>query len=178
MFYYDCCSSGGTYSGGVRGRQGAQGIPGPPGPQGEQGPSGQSVTSTSSYAANASGTVIDVEVAGTNIPLPDYQSLPASSITVDSTNTSFTIGETGRYRLAYKIKVDSPVSAGSRLTQNGSEIPPSVIAPAAPVESFQSECIYPISAGETISLQLFGTTLSGLVLDSEEITYLTIMRIE
>ena len=67
-----------------------QGATGPTGATGATGPTGVNVTATSSFAANTSGSVLAVVLAGVLVPLPDAQVLPAD-ITVNAANTASTI---------------------------------------------------------------------------------------
>lgn len=168
-----CGGCGGSYPGGVFARQGAQGIPGPPGPAGPPGPT---VTATSGFAANTSGALINVIVGGTNIPLPNGQSLP-TTITVDGTNTIFTVQETGRYYISYQINKTVGLVLSSRLLINGVPLPQSVVSPAVSVNKYSAEVITSLNAGNTISLQLFGV-LAAVTLASGVGASLTIIRVE
>lgn len=168
-----CGSCGGSYPGGVFARQGAQGIPGPPGPAG---PAGPSVTATSGFAANTSNANINAIIGGTDIPLPDAQSLPAT-ITVDGTNTFFTVQETGRYLLSYHINTTAAALISSRLMVNAVQLSQTVISPVVAVTNFSAEAIVSLSAGDVISLQLFGL-ISLIVLASGVGASLTIIRVE
>ena len=174
-----CSGCGGSYAGGAFPRQGAQGIPGPPGPEGPEGPvgpEGPSVTSTSGFAANTSNANINTDILGTDLSLPDSQSLPLT-ITVDGTNTFFTVQEDGRYRLSYHINPEAASIINSRIVVNGVELPQTVISPTVASTKFSAEAIVSLLAGDVISLQLFGVA-TLIILDSGVGASLTNMRVE
>lgn len=88
------------------------------------------------------------------MPLPDNQSLDA--FTVNGADTIFTVPETGRYYITYQINTTVGLLAGSRVIRNGTPIPGSILSPAVTVSSYNNDVITPLTAGDTISLQLFG----------------------
>lgn len=165
------------------------GSPGPQGPQGPQGPAGQNgaagadgadgaqgpagTADLASYISvvNTSNPVIAVVLGGTNVPLPTLGG--QKSITVDGTNTMLTVANTGTYRLSYCISTTSALLASTRLTVNGSQLNGSELVPANAVSSYCRETIAALSAGDVISLQLFGllgaATLNVAELNIEQI---------
>ena len=96
---------------GTNGPTGTTGVTGP------IGPTGTSVTANSLYASNTVGNTILVVLGGTNVPLPNNQSL--GGFTVNGANNTFTVPATGRYYLTYQISTTVSLLAGSRLILNG-----------------------------------------------------------
>lgn len=81
----------------------------------------------------------------------------SGSFTVNVANTVFTVPATGRYYLTYQINTTAGLLAGSRLILNGdTPIPSSIISPAVAISNYNNDVIVNLSAGDTISLQLFG----------------------
>ena len=120
-----------------------------------------SVTANSMYASNTVGTVIAVALGGaTSIPLPNNQNL--DSFIPNGANTIFTVPETGRYYITYQINTTAVVGigAGSRILRNGTTpIPGSILRPVISVATFNNDVIVNLTAGDTISLQLFSSIL-------------------
>lgn len=160
---------------GATGSTGATGPTGPTGPTGDLGPmgatgvtgpvgpTGLNVTGNSAFAANTSGPTISVTVGGTLIPLPSNQILPPD-ITVDGTNTIFTINEAGRYRISYQVNTTLALAIGSTILLNGTSLVQATIAPALAISNFSNEILIDITSGDTISLQLFGLITSAILL--------------
>lgn len=112
------------------------------------------------YASNTSGGTIATILSGTNISLPNNQNL--SSFTVNGANNTFTIPITGRYFITYQINTTAALLVSSRLILNGSTpIPGSIISPAVSTSTFVNNVIVSLTAGNTITLQVYG--LIGLV---------------
>jgi hypothetical protein len=130
---------------------------GPTGATGPIGPTADNFTETSAFAGNSQGEVIGVEIEGIDISLPDDQNL--NNITVDGTNTVFTINETGTYYLTYQINLTEALLVGSRLVINGTSNDALTINPLLTVANFNADMIINLTADTTITLQLFG--LSG-----------------
>ena len=120
-----------------------------------------SVTANSMYASNTVGTVIAVALGGaTSIPLPNNQNL--ASFIPNGANTVFTVPETGRYYITYQINTTAAVGigAGSRILRNGTiPIPGSILRPVISVATFTNDVIVNLTAGDTISIQLFSSIL-------------------
>ena len=143
---------------GATGAAGATGVTGPTGATGATGPTGPTginVTATSSFAANTSGSVLAVVLAGVLVPLPDAQVLPAD-ITVNAANTVFTVNTAGRYRLSYEVNTTAALASGTTLLINGTANTASTIAPLVSLSHFSNEIMLNLAAGTTISLQMFG----------------------
>jgi hypothetical protein len=110
---------------------------------------------TSGYAANTSGATIAVLLGGTDIPFPNAQNF-TSGVTVNGSNTTFTIANAGRYFITYRLNTTAGLLVSSRILLNGSSLPGSVVSPAISVNSFQSNVITNVAAGSTVSLQFYG----------------------
>lgn len=154
-------ATGPTGATGVTGATGTTGITGPTGPTG---PTGTNVTATTAFADNTTGATLAVTVAGVAVPLPNDQIL--SGITVDATNTVFTVQNAGRYRLSYVVNLTAAVIAGTRLLINNSANVASTISAIVSLSSYSNEILLDLTAGSTVTLQLFGiganlTLLSG-----------------
>ncbi|PAD71030.1 collagen-like triple helix repeat-containing protein, partial [Bacillus sp. 7586-K] len=148
------------------------------GPTGPTGPTGATVTSNSMFAANTEGSVISVVVGGTEIPLPNVKNL--DDFTANATDTAFTVPATGRYYISYQINTTAGVLVSSRLVINGTTpIPGSIISPVVGISQYNNDVIVDLTAGDTISLELFGllgvaTLLGGGATGAA----LTIIRVE
>lgn len=110
-------------------------------------------------AANTQGPLITILVAGTAIPLPNGQLL--SGVTVGSGNTVFTVTNAGRYRLSYQINTTLSLLLGSRLLINGSPNTASTITPVVSLSNYSNEIEIDLTAGSTITLQMFAPLLAG-----------------
>lgn len=140
--------------------EGATGATGSTGARGVTGPTGTSVTTSGMFASNTLGSVIVVALGGsTNIRLPNNQSL--GNFIGNANDTVFTVPETGRYYITYQINttVGLGIGAGARVTANGTPIPGTILVPAVSNATFYRDCITPLTAGSTLSLQLFSSIL-------------------
>ncbi|MCP3027157.1 hypothetical protein [Halobacillus sp. A5] len=111
-------------------------------------------TTNSMYASNTVGSTVLVLLGGSNIPLPNNQSLDGFS--VNGSNTTFTIPEEGRYYVTYQVNTTLGLLGNTRLVRNGAPLPGSVLSPAVSASSYNNDLIAYFNAGDTISLQLFG----------------------
>lgn len=150
---------------GSMGPTGIAGITGPAGPTGPIGPTGafaviQSPTVTNAFAANTSGGLITVVVAGTNISFPSIQLL-SPGITLTSGNSLFTVNTAGYYRISYHVNTEAAVLLGTRLIINGSNVPESQIPGILSLSTFYNEIEVYLSAGSTVRLQMFAPLLVG-----------------
>lgn len=165
---------------GPAGPDGPQGLPGPvgpagpAGPQGDEGPAGVAgatgppgapapvppPSATAGFAANTTGGLISVLVAGTNIPFPDVKLL-SSDITLTGGNTLFTVNTAGNYRISYHVNTTAAVLLGTRLVINGGVIPQSRIPPALTLSQFYNEIEVGLTAGATIQLQMYAPLIVG-----------------
>ena len=173
----DIGPTGPTGATGPSGDTGPTGLTGATGPTGDTGPTGPvaaAVTSDSMSASNSTAAVIAVVLGGTDIPLPDNQNL--NTFTVDGTNTVFTAPTTGEYLIDYGIATTAALLVSSRIVQNGTPVAASVITPTIAVSSLETAFIIPVSAGDTLTLQLFGL-LGAVTLQGGVSTYLTIVRV-
>lgn len=145
---------------GPLGNCGGEGATGPMGATGVTGPTGTNVTTSGMFASNTLGSVIVVALGGsTNIRLPNNQSL--GNFIGNANDTVFTVPETGRYYITYQINttVGLGIGAGARVTANGTPIPGTILVPAVSNATFYRDCITPLTAGSTLSLQLFSSIL-------------------
>lgn len=134
------------------------------------------MTDTTAFAANTSGSIISVVVAGTVVTLPDSQVLPAG-ITANGTNDTFTVGVAGRYRLSYQVNTTAALIMGTRLLINGTANTASTVLPILSLSNFSNEILLDITAGTTVSLQLFGLLGTAVLLGSSAGASLMIMRL-
>ena len=105
-------------------------------------------------ALNTAGSTVTVAVDGTAVPLPNDQVL--DSFTADGANETFTVPETGNYLVAYTVRTTADLQMSSRILRNGTELAGSVVTPTAPADTFTNMQITPLTAGDTLTLQLFG----------------------
>lgn len=112
------------------------------------------VTADSMFATNTVGPTIASVTAGTNVPLPNNQSL--SSFTVNGSNDTFTVPVSGRYLISYHINTTAAINVGTRLILNGSTtIAATILEASGNKNSFSNNSILSLTAGNTITLQLF-----------------------
>ncbi len=161
---------------GPAGATGAAGADGATGPAGPTGPTGPNVTATSAYAASSRGDVVSVILGGTPVPLPDNQLL-SPGITVNGANDTFTVNETGRYQISYKITTATPLIGGSRLMINGAPNNASDIAPSLSLNRFASDILVDLTAGDRISLQMYGIVAVATLLPKSVGASLSIVRL-
>ncbi len=148
------------------------------GPTGPTGITGPNITTNSMFANNTSGGPISVILGGTNIPLSNNQSL--GNFTVNASNDIFTIPVTGRYYLTYQVNTTTALLAGTRLLLNSSTpLSGSIFSPALSTSNYNNNLIINLTAGNTISLQLFGVlSIVNLVGGGSTGASLTIIRID
>lgn len=97
-------------------------------------------------------------------------------ITVNGTNTVFTVATAGRYRISYQINTTLALLVGSRLVINGSVYPPSEISSVVSLFS-KNEVIVDLAANSTIMLQLFGLLGVTTLLNNAAGAILMIIRL-
>lgn len=161
---------------GATGPTGAAGAAGPTGATGPTGPAGPNVTATSAFAANTSGAVLAAIAGSTPIPLPDGQLL-SPDITVNGTNTVFTVNTAGRYQLSYNVNTTTALPSGTRLLINGAPNTASTVVPAVPLSHFANEILLDLNAGATVSLQMFGIVSAATLLPGSAGATLSITRL-
>ena len=169
-------ATGATGPAGPTGATGATGAAGATGPTGPTGPTGLSVTATSAFAANTSGSVLNVALLGTLVPLPNSQVL-SPDITVNGANTVFTVNTSGRYQLSYTINTTLALASGTRLLINNAPDQASTLAPLLSLSHFSNEILVDLNAGSTISLQMFGISTPATLLPGASGATLSITRL-
>lgn len=168
--------AGATGITGVTGDVGATGATGDPGPTGPTGTPGPNPSSTAGFAANTLGATISTLLGPANVNLPSAQVL-SPDITVNGANTVFTVNTAGRYRLSYQVNTTLALLLGSQLVINGSPYVPSVISPVVNLFMFKNEVIVDLTAGSTVSLQLFGLLGAAILLGNGAGATLMILRL-
>lgn len=156
-------AAGATGANGPTGATGVAGATGPTGANGATGPTGATgitFTTTSGFADNTSSASINVAVGGTPVPLPNDQILPAG-ISVDATNTIFTIANAGTYRISYTVNLSAALAVGTRLLINGSPNTSTTVPATLTLSGFSNEVILVVTAGTTVTLQLFGLAITA-----------------
>lgn len=109
------------------------------------------------FAANNQGLSLPIDpVIPAVIPLPDVQML--GDITVDGTNTEFTIAVPGMYRIAYFVNISPADEFASMLLINGTQYIPSMVDIGGDVNTNATEVLVTLAAGDTISLALIGAS--------------------
>lgn len=143
---------------GPAGPTGPEGPAGPQGPVGATGPAGTNTTATSAFAY-ASGSALTATPGGTPIPLPSGQILP-SGITVDGSDTTFTVSVAGRYRISYAVNVSATLALSTQIVINGTPNTASTVAPLLSLSNYSNEIIVDLTAGSTVQLQVVGLSVS------------------
>lgn len=143
---------------GPTGPDGPAGPTGATGPAGPVGPTGFNTTATSSFAY-ASNTALTATLTGTPVPLPLGQILP-TGITVDGSNTTFTIGQSGVYRLSYAFNTTVALLLSTRLMINGVANTASTVDPVINLSNYSNEILLNVTAPTTVQLQVVGAALN------------------
>lgn len=156
-------AQGPTGETGPEGPIGPEGPEGPQGPAGATGPAGTNTTATSAYAY-ASASVLTAAPAGTPIPLPSGQILP-TGITVNGSNTTFTVSVAGRYRIAYAVNVTAALLLSTRIVINGTPNTASTVDPLLSLSNYSNEIIVDLAASSTVQLQAVGLSISLTLVD-------------
>lgn len=167
-------STGADGATGPTGATGNTGADGATGPTGATGATGASVTVNSMSALNTTGQIIAVVLGGTPVPLPNDQNL--DSFTVNGANTIFTVPVTGTYLISYKISTTAALLMSSEILRNGVALPGSIVSPTVSVNEFSVTLIAPLTAGDTLGLQLFGL-LGAAVLQGGTGASLNVVRL-
>lgn len=124
-------------------------------------------TSYYGFAANTSGSTIAVVLGGTDIPLPNSQNL--NGVTVNGSNTVFTVTNAGTYRIDYTAQTTANLLLSSRILINGSANSASNISPTVSTSKFQASTVVTLSAGATVELQFYGL-IGAAVLSNASMT--------
>lgn len=156
-------AQGPTGETGPEGPVGPEGPDGPQGPTGNTGPAGTNTTATSAYAY-ASSSVLTASLTGTPVPLPSGQIIPAG-ITVDGSNTTFTVSVAGRYRISYALNVTAALLLSTQIAINGTPNTASTIDPILSLSNYSNEIIVDLAAGSTVQLQVVGISISLTLVD-------------
>ncbi|NLK07504.1 MAG: collagen-like protein [Firmicutes bacterium] len=175
--------AGATGPTGATGITGTTGEPGPEGPQGQMGeaggigPPGPDLSRTAAFVANTTGPNISTLLGPALVALPSAQVL-SPDITANGANTVFTVGIAGTYRISYQLNATAALLLGTQLLINGSAVTESIIPPALGVSAFKNEITTTLSAGSTISLQLFGAAGIAVLLSNALGAALMVIRLE
>ena len=159
---------------GPTGATGAAGATGATGATGPTGATGTSVTANSMNATNSTGDTITVILGGTAVPLPDFQVL--DGFTTTAQNTTFTVPATGTYMVSYRVSTTAALLLSTRVLRNGTPLGGSTFTPALSVSSFAATTFAALTAGDTLTLQLFGL-VGAAVLQSGNGATLTVIRL-
>ena len=124
--------------------------------------------------ANTTAAVIAVVLGGTDVPLPDSQNL--NTFTVDGTDTEFTVPTTGEYMVNYGVATTVALLVSSQVLQNGTPIAASIVTPTVAANNLSTVFIVPLTAGDTLTLQLFGLLGAATLLGGAS-TYMTVVRV-
>lgn len=146
---------------GPDGPAGDTGPAGPAGAQGPAGPAGTNTTGTSAFAY-ASAAVLTAAPLGTPVPLPNGPILP-TGITVDGTNTTFTVAAAGRYRISYAVNTTVALLLTTRIMINGAANTASTVAPILSLSNYSNEILVDLTEDDTVQLQIVGLSV-GLTL--------------
>ena len=120
--------------------------------------------------------MLAVVVGGTLVPLPDSQLL-SPDITVNAGNTVFTVSSAGRYQLSYNVNTTASLASGTRLLINGAPNLASTVAPVISLSHFSNEILLDLTAGNTVSLQMFGIASAATLLPGSAGASLTLLRL-
>ncbi|OQA71473.1 MAG: Collagen triple helix repeat (20 copies) [Firmicutes bacterium ADurb.Bin248] len=145
---------GATGANGPSGATGGVGDTGPEGPTGPEGASGPNLTTTNAFAANTVGSTIVLILGTASVPLPNSQLL-TPGIAPNGTNTVFTVGPAGRYRISYHINTTLALGLGARLMINGVENEASRLLPAVNTSTYSNEIEVDLTTSSTVALQMF-----------------------
>ncbi|WP_157265690.1 hypothetical protein [Bacillus sp. FJAT-26390] len=115
-------------------------------------------------------------MGGTNVPLPNSQNL-SPDVTVNGANDTFTVVNAGRYYITYQISTTAALLLSTRLLINGVANTASTVAPVLSLSNFNNDVIVTLTAGSTITLQMFGLLGSATLLGSGAGAALTIIRL-
>ncbi|WP_276485792.1 BclA C-terminal domain-containing protein [Paraflavitalea pollutisoli] len=129
------------------------------------------------YAANTSGTTLNLALLGTApVPFPNAQNL-GSNISVNPAGTVFTVATAGRYRISYVVNLTAGLLSRTELVVNGATVAAGSYAAALAVNRFASEVVLTLPANSTVQLNLI-SALSLSLLNGGPGAYITIQRVE
>ena len=102
--------------------------------------------------------------------------LPAG-ITVDQTNTAFTVSTPGYYRISYTVNTTKALASGTRLIISNEPNLASTVAPSLGQSHFSNEIIVELKEGDTITLQIYGILDTVTLLPGSAGATLSIIRL-
>lgn len=139
--------------------------------------SGELYGASTGYAANTSGTTLNLALLGSApIPFPNAQSL-GSNISINGANTIFTVATAGRYRISYVVNLTAGLLSRTELLVNSASVPAGSYAAALAVNRFAAEVVMTLPANATVQLNLI-SALSLSLLNGGPGAYITIQRVE
>jgi len=110
-----------------------------------------------------------------NVPLPNAQNI-GQGISVNGTNTVFTVEKAGRYYITYQVNFAEAALVSSTILINSVAYPASTVTPSTAVTQLNNDVIVTLVAGSTIELQL-SSALASVTLESGVGAALTIIRV-
>ena len=156
--------TGATGADGSAGPTGPTGLTGATGATGDTGPTGatgSALTDTFASATNTNGDPIAVTVIGTKVPLPTQN---LSNVT-STGGTDFTVTQAGSYLVSYSVNVTAALLMSACVFVDGSCEGTLLHANVLSVSNYNGQSILNLTAGQTLSLQLYGllgaATLQG-----------------
>ena len=105
-------------------------------------------------ALNISSSTFSVTTDGTNISLPVQPYM--NGFTADTTDSEFTVAQTGTYLISYDIKMTSGLPMSSRVTLNGTPITNSINISSTSSSEYSVTFMQALTAGDILSLQFYG----------------------
>lgn len=135
---------------------------------------GSSFTASYVSASNTASTQIAVVLGGTDVPLPNNQNM--NGIMVNGSNTIFTVAAAGTYKISYSVNLTATSFVSSRVIINGSAQNNLTVNSLIGLSQFHAETIVTLSAGSTLSLQLFAF-IGPVTLTSGQGAALNVVRI-
>ncbi len=151
---------GPTGATGSQGATGATGVAGGVGSIGPTGPTGTNTTADFAFAQNTSGTIAIVAGSGL-INYPDNHNIASPNITINGTNDTFTIQNSGNYYISYQVNLTLSVVASTLVLLNGNPVPSTATSSVA-TTNLHAEAIVPVTSGQTISVQITTAASVGL----------------
>ncbi|MDR1629542.1 MAG: hypothetical protein LBS36_04940 [Oscillospiraceae bacterium] len=98
-------------------------------------------------------------MTGAPVPLAAGQILP-TGITVDGTNSLFTVAAAGLYRISYAVNTTAALALTTRIAINGTANTASTVAPLLSLSNYSNEILANLSANSTVQLQLVGASIN------------------
>lgn len=111
--------------------------------------------SVTMFASNNISAIIAVVLGGTQVPLPDNQSLNGGFV-ANVGNTAFTVPSSGLYLVNYNLYLTTPLLVSTGVGVNGVTSPATTHIPTVSSDAFSYSGIISLTAGDIIDLRLFG----------------------